>query len=132
LIVDAVNSAQRVADEVIVVDGHSSDQTAQLDRAAGARVILANKGRGAQLHAGALAATGEVLLFLHADARLPPEARNALERSRATITENRSACPMHACKTFVLCRLVPISVGTYCFRRLFLQKRFISGLTLVP
>jgi glycosyltransferase involved in cell wall biosynthesis len=85
LIVDAVNSAQRVADEVIVVDGHSSDQTAQLAKAAGARVILANKGRGTQLHAGALAATGEVLLFLHADAlatRGPQRAGAEFFRSR--------------------------------------------------
>jgi rSAM/selenodomain-associated transferase 2 len=78
LIADAVQGAARIADEVIVVDGGSEDGTAQLAGAAGARVLAAPKGRGAQLHAGARAARGEVLLFLHADVRLPPAARTAI------------------------------------------------------
>lgn len=80
LIRDAVASAAKFADEVIVVDGHSADGTASAARAAGARVIMSTKGRGAQLHAGALAARGDILLFLHADARLPPVARAAILR----------------------------------------------------
>jgi len=75
----AVEAAARVGDEVIVADGGSPDGTARLAAAAGARVVQAEKGRGAQLAAGARAATGDVLLFLHADARLPPEARQALD-----------------------------------------------------
>jgi rSAM/selenodomain-associated transferase 2 len=57
--------------EVIVVDGGSSDQTAQIARSHGASVITAVPGRGGQQHAGALAATGDTLLFLHADTLLP-------------------------------------------------------------
>ena len=58
------------ADEVIVVDGGSSDRTVALAEAAGARVIFSPKGRGAQLRAGGEAARGAWLLFLHADTLL--------------------------------------------------------------
>ena len=53
--------------EVVVADGGSTDDTAALARARGARVVEAPAGRGAQLAAGARAATGDWLLFLHAD-----------------------------------------------------------------
>jgi rSAM/selenodomain-associated transferase 2 len=58
--------------EVLVVDGGSRDGTAALARAAGARVIDAPRGRGNQLAASAVAATGDWLFFLHADTRLGP------------------------------------------------------------
>ena len=53
--------------EVVVADGGSADATVALARARGARVVEAPAGRGAQLAAGARAAKGEWLLFLHAD-----------------------------------------------------------------
>jgi hypothetical protein len=56
--------------EVIVSDGGSRDATRALARRAGARVIVAPRSRGVQLHAGALAAQGHWLVFLHADTRL--------------------------------------------------------------
>jgi rSAM/selenodomain-associated transferase 2 len=58
--------------EVIVVDGGSSDETAAHARTAGVGVITAPRGRGSQLAAGAAAAAGDWLLFLHADCRLEP------------------------------------------------------------
>jgi rSAM/selenodomain-associated transferase 2 len=58
--------------EVVVVDGGSCDATVTLASAAGARVIKAARGRGTQLAAGADAASGDWLLFLHADCRLEP------------------------------------------------------------
>ena len=58
--------------EVIVVDGGSIDGTVDL-AGAQARVIRSEKGRGVQMNSGARHCTGEVLLFLHADTRLPPE-----------------------------------------------------------
>lgn len=57
--------------EVIVADGGSQDRTVAVATAAGATVIRAPLGRGSQQNAGARAAQGRVLLFLHADTRLP-------------------------------------------------------------
>ncbi|MGE5268438.1 MAG: TIGR04283 family arsenosugar biosynthesis glycosyltransferase [Thiohalocapsa sp.] len=65
--------------EVIVSDGGSRDATAALARSAGARVIAAPRGRGMQLAAGAAAATGKWLLFLHADSRPVPGWQLAVE-----------------------------------------------------
>ncbi|MBM3490411.1 MAG: glycosyltransferase [Alphaproteobacteria bacterium] len=61
------------AGEVVVVDGGSRDGTGTLAQAAGQRLIEAPRGRGPQLAAGAAAATGDWLLFLHADTRLAPD-----------------------------------------------------------
>jgi rSAM/selenodomain-associated transferase 2 len=68
----AILQAARIVREVIVADGGSSDETAAHARAAGARVVVAPRGRGSQLAAGAAAAAGDWLLFLHADCRLEP------------------------------------------------------------
>lgn len=56
--------------ELIVVDGGSTDGTAELAKQFGATAIVAPRGRGIQLAAGAAHAHGEWLLFLHADTRL--------------------------------------------------------------
>lgn len=53
--------------EIIVVDGGSRDATAEQARAFAAQVLVTQPGRGTQLNAGARAARGEALLFLHAD-----------------------------------------------------------------
>ena len=58
--------------QVIVSDGGSADNTAQIAARAGCQVITGPQGRGAQLRAGAKAATGAWLLFVHADSHLPP------------------------------------------------------------
>ena len=65
---NALSSASPVR-EIIISDGGSVDQTTALAVAAGARVVTASRGRGTQLAAGAAAASGAWLLFLHADCR---------------------------------------------------------------
>jgi rSAM/selenodomain-associated transferase 2 len=57
--------------EVIVVDGGSRDATVELARPLADQVIVAPRGRAVQMNAGAAAARGDVLMFLHADTRLP-------------------------------------------------------------
>jgi rSAM/selenodomain-associated transferase 2 len=57
--------------EVVVVDGGSADATAGLAAPLADRVIASARGRAVQMNAGAAAAAGDTLLFLHADTRLP-------------------------------------------------------------
>jgi rSAM/selenodomain-associated transferase 2 len=72
--------------EVVVVDGGSRDATVEAARPLADRVLAAPRGRASQMNAGAAAARADVLLFLHADTRLPPDADRivflALKRSR--------------------------------------------------
>ncbi|MBW4613493.1 MAG: TIGR04283 family arsenosugar biosynthesis glycosyltransferase [Desmonostoc vinosum HA7617-LM4] len=57
--------------EVIVVDGGSQDSTVAIAQSLDVKVISSSPGRAAQMNAGAMVASGEILLFLHADTRLP-------------------------------------------------------------
>ncbi|MEM6906512.1 MAG: TIGR04283 family arsenosugar biosynthesis glycosyltransferase [Pseudomonadota bacterium] len=59
--------------ELILADGGSEDRISAVADDLGARLVTAPRGRGTQLHAGAEAATGRWLLFLHADTLLPPD-----------------------------------------------------------
>ncbi len=75
-------SAMEGIGEVLVVDGGSSDGTVERARAfPGVRVLSAPRGRASQMNAGAERARGSVLLFLHADVRLPPEAFHHVTRA---------------------------------------------------
>lgn len=66
--------------EVIVVDGGSQDGTAAFAENLADKVLISKKpGRSIQLHEGALAATGDILLFLHADCRLPDQWQSRIE-----------------------------------------------------
>lgn len=60
--------------EVLIVDGGSEDGSANLAQCAGFRVLHAPRGRAWQMNSGAAQASGDVLLFLHADTRLPEAA----------------------------------------------------------
>jgi rSAM/selenodomain-associated transferase 2 len=82
---DALSILRSLGTEVMVVDGGSRDATIQRARLRADRVIAAPPGRGPQMNAGAEKASGDVLLFLHVDTRLPADADhvvlNGLERS---------------------------------------------------
>ncbi len=89
VVIPAVNEASTIQravetslaaelDEIIVVDGGSDDHTAQLAEQSGARVLHGERGRAIQQNLGASQATGDLLLFLHADNWLAPEAGNQL------------------------------------------------------
>lgn len=79
------------AEEVLVVDGGSSDATCALAESGGARILRSPRGRGVQLAAGAAEAGGDWLLFLHADTRLARGWRAAAERHIARLP-GRPAC----------------------------------------
>jgi rSAM/selenodomain-associated transferase 2 len=71
---DALAPLRAQGHEVIVVDGGSNDGTQKLLSGRADAVLDAPRGRARQMNAGAADAHGDVLLFLHADTRLPPQA----------------------------------------------------------
>ncbi|MGL5017715.1 MAG: TIGR04283 family arsenosugar biosynthesis glycosyltransferase [Luteolibacter sp.] len=66
--------------EIIMADGGSHDRTMEIAELAGVRVISAKKGRASQMNRAAAMATGEFLLFLHADTVPPPEYQQIVTR----------------------------------------------------
>lgn len=75
------------ADEIIIVDGGSTDDSAGIASRAGARVMTAPRGRGTQLRTGGAAARGDWLLFLHADTQLGAGWREAVAAHIATASD---------------------------------------------
>src|SRR5579884_4018302 len=90
-IAETVAALQRLRGpkEIIVADGGSGDSTVERAKAAGAIVVVGcERGRGAQLHAGASVSHGSTLCFLHADTVPEPD---ALERIAAALQDARVA-----------------------------------------
>jgi rSAM/selenodomain-associated transferase 2 len=75
--------ALAAADEVVVSDGGSGDDTVAIARHLGAQVVSGPAGRGEQLNRGAAATSGDILLFLHADTLLPEAAAQAIRQALA-------------------------------------------------
>jgi len=86
VIIPTLNEAQRLAEtllavrgrcvekealEILVADGGSEDDTTKIAQQHAAQVVACRRGRGVQMNAGAALASGETLLFMHADAQLP-------------------------------------------------------------
>jgi rSAM/selenodomain-associated transferase 2 len=78
-----IAARERGAGELIVADGESRDATRDVAARLADAVVLAPRGRAAQMNAGAAAARGDVLLFLHADTRLPDGFADAVARALA-------------------------------------------------
>ena len=130
--------------EVIVVDGGSQDGTAALAVPWADRVLRAPRGRAAQMNAGADAARGRVLLFLHADTTLPPQADRAILQAMATgarwgrfdvrIEGRHRLLPMVAALMNVRSRWSGLATGDQALfveRRLFLAAGGFAALPLM-
>lgn len=79
-----LQEARAAGHELIVVDGGSRDNGPELAASLADRVITTEPGRARQMNAGAAIATGDMLLFLHIDTRLPPGAITLLQRQLAS------------------------------------------------
>ena len=84
----ALQPLRQKGHELIIVDGGSSDGTPEKAKGLADRVLLSARGRARQMNAGARVARGEILLFLHADSHLPPEA----DRLIIQAMENDKGC----------------------------------------
>ena len=67
--------------EIIIADGGSTDASLEITTEAGARIVHSERGRGVQMNAGASAANGELLFFLHADTLPPPDYADAIRET---------------------------------------------------
>lgn len=76
--------------EVIVVDGGSKDNTVQIAQSCGVKVLSAAANRACQMNVGANAATGDILLFLHADTRLPAQFNTMI--AKALFADSKTNC----------------------------------------
>jgi rSAM/selenodomain-associated transferase 2 len=84
----ALANVQSGAVEFILADGGSQDRTIEIARGLGARIVASERGRGTQMHNGARAARGHVLLFLYADTIASPD---LLEQISEVLTGDATA-----------------------------------------
>ena len=124
--------------QVIVVDGGSEDGSRELARPLVDLVVEAPRGRARQMNAGAAAANGEALLFLHADTRLPPEAATLVLAALAQHSWGRfdvklaGASPLLAVIAFFMnlrSRLTGIATGD---QAIFVRREVFPGFPEIP
>lgn len=131
--------------EVIVVDGGSTDRTVALAAPLADRVLAAPRGRASQMNAGAKVACGAWLLFLHADTRLPENAKRIFEdriiasgrewgRFDVAIEGRHRLLPVVAALMNLRSRLTGIATGDqaiFVSREVFLAVRGFPPLALM-
>ena len=83
LALSRLQTYRQAGHELIVIDAQSTDSSVIEAQAWADKVLQSPKGRGQQLHSGALVARGEVLLFLHIDTELPPQADQLIKSAFA-------------------------------------------------
>jgi rSAM/selenodomain-associated transferase 2 len=124
--------------EVIVVDGGSRDGTPELARPLCDRFLSSPPGRGTQMNAGARAASGEALVFLHADSSLPSGAeariRQALEkhlwgRFDVEIDGRHPLLKLVARSMNLRSRLTGVATGD---QAIFVRREAFSGFPEIP
>ena len=126
------------AHEVIVVDGESDDGTASLAAAACDQMLVTPRGRALQMNTGAQVASGDALLFLHADTRLPERAdelvfaalaRSSWGRFDVRIASRRALLALVACGMNLRSRLTGIATGD---QAIFVRRDAFPGFPEIP
>ncbi len=128
------------AHEIIVADGGSNDRTLETAENAGVRVVSAPKGRAGQMNLAAALASGEFLLFLHADTLPPPGYPQIISRMlqmpatsagafRFELAGNLAAAPLIEPLVHLRCRLWGTPYGD---QGLFLRRRIFRHLGGFP
>ncbi len=106
--------------EIIIVDAGSTDRTLAIAEQHGCKAFIGNRGRALQMNAGAAIATGEYLLFLHADTLVPDGYRNELKRVLSTAVQC-GAFPLQIAARGIALRVIEAGVA---FRSKFLQMPY--------
>ena len=99
------------AGELVVADGGSTDVTLAIAERQGARIVRSERGRGIQLGAGAQAASGDWLLFLHADTLLGQGWREAVKRHLSEAPDAAASFELRLSDPAWQARLVERAVG---------------------
>ncbi len=124
--------------EIIVVDGSSDDGTASLAAPACDQALVTPRGRALQMNTGALVASGDALLFLHADTRLPQRAdelifaalaRASWGRFDVRIASRRALLGVVACAMNLRSRLTGIATGD---QAIFVRRDAFPGFPEIP
>ncbi|TMH33654.1 MAG: glycosyltransferase [Betaproteobacteria bacterium] len=124
--------------EVIVIDGGSDDGSASLAAPACDRLLDSGRGRALQMNAGARAAKGDALVFLHADTRLPERAdelilaalaRASWGRFDVRIASRRPLLALVGCAMNLRSRLTGIATGD---QAIFVRRDAFPGFPDIP